>query len=385
MHSHLVARWPLRLLLLVLVGLPVPSFAGTVYALVKESAYGFGLQPRPDGVSVCFVGDALTARPDRVAEVTAAFARIEGAVNLRFTGFTACAPKKKGICVDTEGQASQCEMYPEDIRIVLDGTTFDGITTNRQIPSSYSDCLDLGAYSSWAHFPHIVDHPGYRACPWNAAIGDDSDPSTTPPTRYLDHPLHEIGHALGLAHEFLHEEYFKVEGPNGSICSSSSGTPYGVVNPGWIVELTHVDLKSVMLYHDTSCDVAGNYGFNGYSMQDRLALHILYPEPVLTAELFGRTVVRAGEMVPLRMVWNNRGARIGTVTKWIKWNVGGRTSTQDVFVSDEFKTPGTYPASLEYEDFLGRVFSLDFTVEVLASSTFDNRMAAVAAATGVMP
>jgi hypothetical protein len=346
---------------LLLLTASLPASAGLLYSSVKSTASGYGLQPRPANISVCFYGNATTVRAARVAQIQAAFTgNTMAAANVVFTGFGACRAPSKSTC---GADKHSCDYYWDDIRIALDGTTANGSAVGRQIPASFTDCDDHGYPSSWAMFPDAIDTAGKRACPYNAAVGDDSDTSQTPPVPWLNHPLHEVGgHALGFAHEFLQAGYYNYVGPNGSICSNSTGTPDGASNPSNYVPLTPVDPYSVMMYQVTGCGIDGNYGFGGYSGWDRLSMHIMYPENYRAIEFFGGTVTTVGVPVHITQMWIAQGAN-SSVIKSPSWSIGGVTSNQASF-NGSWNSTGSRTGTLTYQDFLGRTFQGSIEVRV---------------------
>jgi hypothetical protein len=357
-----------------------PRFAHTaiVSSVVNSSSPGLGLQPRPNNLRVCFYGDALTSRADRVAEISGQLQSwAQAAGNVVLTDLGTCPAPTVGTC-GTGSSAHPCSHYGGDVRIALDGTSDANGPVSRQIPASFVDCADHGAPSSWSHFPNFVDDPGHRACPYNSAIGDDADTSQSPSVHWLNHPLHEFGHALGYQHEFLQAGFLDFVGPNGKTCSTSLGTPDGAAHPANYVSLTPVDDRSVMMYVDSSCDIRGNYAFTGYSSWDQLGLHILYPETQRVAEFTGTTVVVATSQMSLSQLWVAKGAD-AKVLQSIKWSIGGLVSTQPTFVTT-WTIPGLQSGSLTYTDFLGRRYSTSITVNVLSASDFAARVAATSAA-----
>lgn len=372
-------KWSGRLLLLSALSMSAVAHAGIVVTAVSEKAAGLGLQPRPHAISVCFVGDALVSRPAKVLDVKEGFRRVQSVANVRFYGFERCREPEPSYCFDDRGERVPCDWYPEDIRIALDRTRWNGALVNREIPSTYVHCLGRGSEASWAHFPHVVDQAGFRACPWNMAIGDEWDGSRRPPLQWLNHPLHEIGHAMGLVHEHVHPDFYFVEGPNGKLCNNSIRVPEGRRYPGDYVVLTELDLASVMIYRDDSCGIEGNFGFDGYSQRDKVSLRLLYPEDDRRAQFSGPLVLRDGAPLRLRLVMLENGINVGSVIRDVTWYVGSLrghgTSAPSVGLKE-----GRHQGALEYEDFLGRRFSAAFQIEVLSAADFESRMGATAAA-----
>lgn len=347
-----------------------PSEAGIVHSVVSSNHTSYGLQPRPKSLSVCFVGNALTARTDRVNEIRDILkSYFEGAANIKFTGFGTCQPPTTGKC-GTGSNEHDCDQYPGDIRIALAGTQVSGTAVTHEIPASETDCDDHGRPHNWAVSPHVVDESGYRACRYNAFIGDNADNSQTPPMHWLNLPLHEIGHALGFVHEFVQPDYYNAIGPNGSVCSNSLGEPLGRRKPWKFVFLTPVDMASVMMYQDNACGIDGPFGFSGLSPRDRISLHILYPEDSRKAEYIGTTVVKTGQLIKLTADWFARGAHIDNVMNSIKWTEGSIIVSGNPVFMARWSSPGYRTITFEYTDFLGRNFSTQIEVRVLNPPDF---------------
>ena len=114
-----------------------------------------------------------------------------------------------------------------------------------------------------------------RACQYNLKLGDDDldlATGTHTGTPWLNHTLHEFGHALGLSHEHARAD----ENAN---CMPAAHGEYHILSSGY---MTPYDKNSVMHYKFTPAEVPGcqqtgsNYSNDGLTGYDRLALHILY-------------------------------------------------------------------------------------------------------------
>ena len=360
--------------------------AGITSSEVNSSATGYGLQPRSRAISVCFVGDALTSRPGRVQEISGILrSHFESAGDIHFDGFLnaghtfpACSAPQNGTC-----GSDPCNRYPEDIRIAIDGTQDNGIPIPRQIPNTAIHCIDKGGPSSWGVSPWNVDKPEYRACQYNVFIGDDQDTSVTPPVFWTNHVLHEVGHALGLVHEFNQAGYHNYRGPNGIICDNSKSIPGAADNPDDFIALTPVDPASVMMYQDSSCGIDGNYSHAGLSALDRLSLQILYPSPERIAEYMGTTVVRVNEKVRLHASLYLRGANMDQAITGMQWSIGGLRSSSPIF-EGLWSQPGTQKGVFTYKDFLGREFSTRIRIRVLSPNNFTSLIGASVSAVGLL-
>jgi hypothetical protein len=327
----------------------------------------------------------VTTRLPRTSEISRIIRdQFEAAANIRFSGFLEssgtfpqCSAPQLGMC-----GTNPCNQYSEDIRIAIPCTTDGSVPVTRMIPASETNCTDRGQPASWGAPPWNIDLAGNRACRYNVFIGDDPD-TTCPPAAapWRNHVLHEVGHALGLVHEFLQADYFDFRGPNGAICANSQTQPDGAVNPANYASLTFADSASVMMYQEVSCGIDGNYSNEGLSALDRTSLHILYPESDRVAEYTGTTVVRTGETVRLRSVLELRGARVGQAVTNLLWYIGDQIGTASIFEAS-WDTPGVRTGTFTYQDFLGRNFATGVEVRVLTAEDFSATMGAIAAAQG---
>ena len=326
-------------------------------------------------VSLCFVGDAVISRPDRVDEVRRYLREFEFSINVRFDYL--------GSCPASVVQSNGNDFFDGDIRVVLPNTTGTKVPTwtgaegtgpvpgqgcpmFRDANGNYNSGND--GWGSWSNAPN--DLGIFRACLYNLKLGDDPWNDTP----YLNHTLHEFGHALGLSHE-------NARADENSDCVPSSHPEYHIVNTGYI---TPYDKDSVMHYkfspaETSNCVQSGsNYSYQGLTDYDRLALRIMYPEDNRVAEYVGTTVIRAGQRVVLESGWKVRGANLDFVAKDFQWSVNHMTaSSPDLVV---MLSVGIYPFQYSYSDFLDRSYSAEGTIKVLSPADYDRLMGATRAA-----
>lgn len=306
--------------------------------------------------SVCFVGNALTARPDRVQQVLDYLEDYERAANIRFNYLGTCPPP----LVLADGT----EWHNGDIRVVLWGTSTSpygkvpgvGCPMFLDENGNYTGENDSG--TSWSNSPASL--AAHRGCRYNLKLGDDADAQGIP---WRDHTLHEFGHAMGLTHEHKRND------ADAAVACSDPG--FGGSNGS--SHLTVYDRYSVMNYRFLACGISGNYGHAGLSLLDRLAMHILYPEPTPVAELWGRTVIQSTEPLLLTSAWGARGADLSFSAPWFQWTLSGLTYSNTHTLSASLAV-GTYPLQLTYQDFLGRVYSYSSTVKVLTPADYARRI-----------
>lgn len=339
-------------LALLAVALAAPSAQASLY-------WNHGV--RSGTPSVCFVGDALFSRPDRVQQVLDYIGDFERAANIRFNYL--------GTCPAAYVLANGDDWYGGDIRVVLPSTSvsFTGQVPGNGCPIFLDDNGnyngDNDGWGSWSNPPDEL--ATNRGCLYNLKLGDDADPSGVP---WRNHTLHEFGHALGLAHEHVRDDVdYSTCTASGYGGSASSGhmTPY--------------DRNSVMHYRFSACGIDGNYGQDGLSTWDQLGLHILYPEPVHRAEYVGRTVVRTNEYLSLNSGWGNRGATLSVVASSFSWKLDGITYSSSSWLYTTLGA-GTYSLQLSHEDFLGRTYSTSGTVRVLTPSDYAEQIVTPVAA-----
>lgn len=333
-----------------LVGLSV------LLAVCASLAHGgvyWGLGVRISPVSVCFVGNALVARPDRVAQILDYMHDIELAANVRYDYL--------GTCAASIPQPNGDDWFGGDIRIVIPDTD-----VNAQGPVPGGGCPMFGGvgnydggndgWGSWSNPPDDLEP--HRSCLYNLKLGDDPWNATP----YRNHTLHEVGHALGLSHEHQRAD---------ATCPGSGTITYGYLTP--------YDIASVMSYHFPACGALGNYADTGLSDRDKLSVRILYPESGFPAQIVGRRTVELGESVNLAFGWRAEGAHMPFVASSVAWSIDGTPAGTAVDFQHVFASAGEYLVGIEVVDFLGRTHDSSIVVRVLTRQQFQALMAAMTA------
>ena len=317
---------------------------------------------RSKSISVCFVGDAVTSRPQRVQEVMKYIKEFEYAVNVRFSQVPISCPAPTS-------RSGGGDQFEGDIRVLLPFTSAPwngpvpgvGCPMFRDAAGNYNGGNE--GWGSWSNAPN--DLPVNRACLYNLKLGDDGAGGVP----YLNHALHEFGHALGMRHEHERNDVDRTLG-----CTEPNFG--GDASSGF---LTRYDRLSVMNYMFPSCGINGNYDYTGLSELDRLSFHILYPEDNLVAEFVGTTVVPNPHHIILQSAWAVRGADIGFTTTDFEWRVSGSVRSTST-VLDVQLAEGTYNLRFSHKDFLGRSYSYTGIIRVLPPEIYTRQTAAVSAA-----
>lgn len=335
-------------------------------ALPASAALYWFKSVRSKTISVCFVGTAVTGRPDRVQQILTHIKEFEYAANIRFNYW--------GQCPASVPQPNGNDYYDGDIRVMIANV---GIawTTGAVLGNGCPMTSQPGG--SWSNGPD--DLQPNRPCLYNLRLGDDDINLRTGlhnGTPWLNLTLHEFGHAMGLSHEHARAD-------ENAGCVPATNNEYHTANTGY---MTPYDKDSVMHYQFTvaetpTCVQTGsNYSDQGFTNYDKLALHIMYPEDIHVAEYVGTTVVQTGSTLQLQSAWKARGANMGFVAGNFVWTLDAVTESTTPDLIKTVNTPGAYALSLTHTDFLGRTYSSSGKVRVLTPSAYNQQIAGPVAA-----
>lgn len=342
---------------------------------------------RSKTITLCFAGNAVTARPDRVREIVGHLQHFQYAANIRFVTIDgtsaqdAAAPggNIQKLACPAPTTVGGKDYYDGDIRVALRNTNVpvEPPPGGGGMVPGVGCTQPLVEGASWSNPPDELD--AKRPCQYNLKLGDDDldmtvgQPGVPTGTPWLNHTLHEFGHALGLAHEHARAD-------ENAGCVYTGHDEYHKVLTGYI---TPYDKNSVMHYrfwpHEVpSCSgqTGTNYSNDGFTAYDRLALHIMYPEDVRVAEFTGKTVVKVGEPLVLRSTLTQQGATAFAL-KNFRWKVDGVTQSSSDTLNTTFASAGAHTVQFTYRDFLDRDYLSTFTVRVLSAADFNGQMAAV--------
>lgn len=359
----------------------------------------WGAGVRSKTVTVCFVGDAVTLRSSRVDQVLRYLREFEYAANVRFpaTGVACAAPTTV---------SGGKEAYDGDVRVLLPFTNAPwtgavpglGCSMFRDSAGNYNGGND--GWGSWSNAPN--DLANNRPCLYNLKLGDDGA-SGVP---YLNHTLHEFGHALGLAHEHLRNDvdrnwvlsYFKTmkdtdDAHAGNIyaagyrnldeiAGATVAQLQGIVGYGAAADAAKLKMDATFLTHIAGVTVAiaqAIYaaGFTTAAAVANAQVSDLQAIPGFSAAADAQKLNADASVAPLREVYGD-GATGGHITAYdaasvmhYKFIIAGMNGNYDytgLSALDRLSAHILYPEDVQVAEYVGTTVIDTATRVVLASA-----------------
>ncbi|CAK8712635.1 MAG: hypothetical protein Q3M30_11225 [Candidatus Electrothrix sp. Rat3] len=339
---------------------------------------------RDKEISLCFAGDTVTSRPDRARQIVDYLQHFEWAANINFLTLDGTTIREaasqtgdiqKLACPGGDNES----YYDGDIRVALMGGTNVKVSPADDFVPGLGCTGKIGT-ASWSNSPSDLET--HRSCQYNLKLGDDDldmtvgRPGVPSGTPWLNHTLHEFGHALGLSHEHIRID-------EDAQCVPTTAGGYHATSSGYI---TPYDKNSIMHYRYWPEDIpectnfiGTNYSNNGLTSYDKLALRIMYPEDIRVAKFIGKTIVKSDEPVVLRSALTQQGATSFAINNFL-WQVDGNTESTTDTLNITFSTPGTHTFQFSYQDFLDRTYNYNGTIKVLDPTDFNNQISAIQSA-----
>jgi len=335
-------------------------------------------------VRVCFVGDAITKKPEDVAFVWQHLKTFENHGNIRFVMMEnggRCPPPR----LSSDGRF---DINDGDLRIGIPGTLdYDGKTPITGLRLGRG-CADPGATPWWSNFPGNKDKPEFRACRLTTFVRKEMR---------LNKILHELGHAVGMYHEHERTDV-PMSDPKVATCFRDVKYFGKSIAPGapGITHVTPYDRDSVMHYEinhridptnvpaASTCNLGNDNGNTGLSTLDQLSIRIMYPHDRRVAEARGPRIVAVGDLVTFRNEWGALGGLVAHTVKNPAWLVShGNTRVVEQNSPDfafRFTLPGSYAVRYRFNDARGRDYVSSFTLQVLAPERLRGHHGALTAA-----
>lgn len=367
-----------RKLAFLLLGIALFWSASRPHNEAKAALYWYeGVHDGPE-ITVCFAGNAAGVRPQRVREIVRDIRNFEQVANIRFmtvSGTRASDEIEPGgnlnaLACPAPTWQGNVQVFAGDIRVALWHTNVP-VDPPGMVPGE--GCTQARESSSWANPPGELE--AKRSCQYNLKLGDNMENLRTGvdnDSPWLNHTLHEFGHALGLSHEHARKD-------ENAGCVDPDHEDYHRTDAGY---MTPYDKNSVMHYQfplavTPTCQQTGsNYSDSGFTAFDRLALQILYPEDVRVAAFVGTTVLRVGETLNLQAAWRVRGANMNVVANNYIWRINGVPRSTTPVLAYEPPGAGQYTLEFSYVDLLGRDYYYSGVVRVLEPEAFDAQIVA---------
>lgn len=336
-------------------------------------------------IKYCFVGNAMTAKPDDVKYIQDNLKIFENFGHIKYELMS-----NGGVCpAPTQTADKQFDVHDGDLRIGVPGTLdLDGTTAITGLALG-KGCADPGTTGWWGNFPSNLDVPKFRACRLNAFLRKEM---------VLNKIMHEIGHTLGMIHEHERTDIATLTAdPMINTCFKDvSYFGKAISNGPDATFVTPYDRDSVMHYEinnkidptnvpaSSTCNLGNDNGTTGLSTFDKLSIRIMYPHDEKVAEYVGTTVITAGQKLQLKNEWGDLGALTANVLKSPQWVLkkGNATVTTQKSANFDFAitAAGDYTLTYTFKDMKDRSYANTIPVKVLGPAIHNRNTGALAGA-----